>query len=103
MRAAPKCRLHLTESGMLSSRGESLIELIVALVLLEIAGTLALAGALSVERAGHRADLGAAVDRQRWEQYRQAEVAPPCSAAPQPTVVTQTFPATSERPLLTIS
>lgn len=79
-------------------RGESLIELIVALVLLEIAGTFALAAALSIEHVGRRASAGAAQDRARWESYRAAEVAPWCVEMGTPTAVPFPLPASPERP-----
>ena len=81
-----------------SRRGESLIELIVALILLEVAGTLALAAALSIERVGRRASAGAAQDRARWESYRAAEVAPGCIEATTPSAVPFSLPASPERP-----
>ena len=83
-----------------SRRGDSLIELLVALVLLEIAGTFALAAALSIERASRRAALGAARDQARWESYRAAEVAPACVGAVTPTAVPFALPATPERPAM---
>lgn len=81
-------------------RGDSLIELLVALVLLEIAGTFALAAVLSIERASRRAALGAAQDRARWESYRAAEVSPACIQTGNPTVVPFSLPATPERPAM---
>ena len=84
----------------LTRRGESLIELIVALVILEIAGTFTLAAVLSIERAGRRAALGAAQDRLRWESYRAAEVSPACAGLGPPTAVPFLLPATPERPAL---
>jgi Tfp pilus assembly protein PilV len=81
-------------------RGDSLIELLVALVLLEIVGTLALGAVLSVERANRRAALGAAQDRVRWESYRAAEVSPGCVGAATPTAVPFALPATLERPAM---
>ncbi len=83
-----------------SRRGESLVELIVALVLLEIAGTLALAAALSTERLSRHAAFGSAEDQRRWEVYRAAELAPACTSARAPTAVPLTLPATPDRPAL---
>lgn len=83
-----------------SRRGDSLIELLVALVLLEIAGTFALAAALSIERVSRRAALGAVQDRARWESYRAAEVSPACVRASSPTVVPFSLRATPERPAM---
>ena len=80
--------------------GESLIELIVALVLLELAGTFALAGALAIERVGRHSARGAAQDRARWESYRAAEVSPACVGAATPAAVPFTLPATAERPAM---
>ncbi len=82
-------------------RGESLVELIVALVLLELAGTFALAAALSIERVGRRAAAGAVQDRTRWESYRAAEVAPACAGATTPTAVPFQLPAGPGRPATT--
>jgi hypothetical protein len=81
-----------------SRHGESLVELIVALVLLELAGTFALAAAFSAERAGRRVAHGANEDRLRWEQYRTAEIAPACVGAGTPSATVLVFPATPERP-----
>ena len=83
-----------------SRRGESLVELIVALVLLEVAGALALAAALSTERVSRHASLGSAEDQRRWEAYRAAELAPACVTAVTPAAVPLTLPATADRPAL---
>lgn len=83
-----------------SRRGESLVELLVALLILEVAGILALTGALTLERLGRHARDGGSTDRARWEGYRAAEVAPACTGAGAPTAVALTLPATAERPVL---
>jgi Tfp pilus assembly protein PilE len=85
---------------LLTRRGESLVELIVALVVLELAGTMALAAALTIERSGRRAAAGAAEDRSRWERYRAVEVAPACAGSTAPLAVPLDLPSTPERPAL---
>jgi len=82
------------------ARGESLIELIVALVLLEIVGATALAAALTVARIDRHAAAGTADDATRWHDYRVAETAPDCAAALVPDTLPLSFPATPDRPPL---
>jgi hypothetical protein len=81
-------------------RGESLIELIVALVILELAGAAALATALAVERFDRHAARGAADDAARWQSYRERETLPACTGAPAPDTVALLFPPTPDRPSL---
>lgn len=81
-------------------RGESLIELIVALVILELAGAAALAAALAVERFDRHAARGAADDAARWQSYREREILPSCTGAPAPDTIAISFPATPDRPSL---
>jgi hypothetical protein len=80
-----------------SRRGDSLVELIVALFLLEVAGAAALAVALSSERAGRHAALGGAADAARWQIYRTAETAPICITAVVPVAESLALPATGTR------
>jgi len=82
------------------ARGESLIELIVALVILEIVGATALAAALTVARIDRHAVAGAVDDATRWHDYRAAETAPGCLAASAPDTIPLSFPATPDRPPL---
>jgi Tfp pilus assembly protein PilV len=79
-------------------RGESLIELIVALVILELIGATALAGALAVERLDRHAARGTADDAARWQSYRARETLPSCTGAPAPDTIALFFPATPDRP-----
>jgi hypothetical protein len=79
-------------------RGESLVELIVALVLLELAGAAALATALTAERLDRHATRGAAVDAMRWESYRALETLPSCTGSPAPDTIAILFPVTPDRP-----
>lgn len=81
-----------------SRRGESLIELIVALVLLELAGSLALATALTAERLARHAAAVSATDADRWQRYRTRELLPECVAALAPDTVPLRFPPTPDRP-----
>ncbi|MEP6590943.1 MAG: hypothetical protein ABJC19_07155 [Gemmatimonadota bacterium] len=82
-------------------RGMSLVELVVALLLLEIAGLAALTAALTADRLGRRAAVGSATDRERWERYRAAEVLPSCRGAAVPDSTVLRFAATEERDSLT--
>jgi Tfp pilus assembly protein PilV len=79
-------------------RGESLIELIVALVILEVVGAASLAAALAVERLGRHAAHGAADDAARWHDYRARETEAACAGAPVPDSVPLVFPQTTDRP-----
>lgn len=81
----------------MSRRGESFIELLVALLILEVAGAAALAAAFTAERFGRHATAGAAVDAARWRDYRTAETMLACAGAPVPDTVTLLFPATPDR------
>lgn len=80
------------------SRGESLVELLVALIILEIAGAAALATALTAERLGRHAQSGGIADAIRWQAYRQAERDSSCTAMPLPDSVALDFAATADRP-----
>jgi hypothetical protein len=83
-----------------SRRGESLVELVVALVVLEIAGVASLAAALAAERLGRHAVAGSIVDAARWHDYRVREADTACVAAGTPDSVPLVFPDTPERPAL---
>ena len=87
---------------MLLRRGASLVELVVALLLLELAGAAALAAALTADRLGRRAGRGTAVDAARWEEYRRAETAASCRGEPAPRLTALQFPATPERESLAV-
>ncbi|HEY3933614.1 MAG TPA: hypothetical protein VGL65_03270 [Gemmatimonadales bacterium] len=90
---------------MLSSsrQGDSLIELIVALVLLECIGAAALATALAVERLDRHAMGGAMTDAARWEEYRDAETGSTCAGTDTPDTGATVFPATADRPALSVT
>lgn len=81
-------------------RGESLIELIVALVVLELIGAAALGAALAAERIGRRGAAGGAEDAARWQAYRAVETDSACHAALRPDTIPLRFGATPERPAL---
>ncbi len=83
-----------------SRRGESLVELIVALVMLEIVGAAALAATLAAERLGRHAVAGSTADAARWHDYRARETDPACVAAATPDSVPLVFLATPERSAL---
>ena len=81
-----------------SRRGDSLVELIVALLILELVGAAALAAALTVERLGRHASQGAAEDAERWRSYREAETQPACVNLSAPDTVSLVFPPSPDRP-----
>ena len=83
-----------------SLQGESLVELIVALVILEIVGAAALAAALTVARVNRHAANGAADDAARWHDYRAAEASTGCIDAVRPDSVPLRVLATADRPPL---
>jgi Tfp pilus assembly protein PilV len=84
----------------LGRRGESLIELIVALVILEVVGASSLAAALAIERLGRHASHGSADDAARWHDYRAAETRVGCAQATAPDSIPLVFPLTADRPAL---
>lgn len=65
-------------------RGTSLVELIVALLLLELAGAMALVGAVTVRRVDRRTAQRSAAQEARWARYHEAELAPACTEAGSP-------------------
>ena len=81
-------------------RGASLLELLVAFLILELTAAAALAGAITLERLRRHAERGATTDAARWEAYRLAERAPACVGAVTPVAVPTTFISTVERPTL---
>lgn len=81
--------------------GTTLVECLVAITLLAIAGSTVLATLLTAERLGQRAAAGSATDRLRWETARAAAAAPACRHATTPQAVPLTFPATAQRAPLT--
>jgi hypothetical protein len=83
-----------------STRGDSIIELIVALVILEVVGAAALAGAVTAEHLNRRATVAEATDVLRWQDYRTAELTHSCVTAASPDTVPLLFPATPQRPAL---
>jgi hypothetical protein len=81
--------------------GTSLVEVIVALTILTIAGAATHAALILTERMGRQAGAGTVTDRLRWETVQAAAAAPACRMATAPTAVALMLPATSERPALT--
>jgi len=85
-----------------STRGDSLIELIVALVILEVVGTAALAVAFTVERLSRHATAASATDAARWRDYRTAETRDSCVNAAAPDSLPIRFPQVDDRPRLDV-
>ena len=81
-------------------RGESLMELLVALVILEVVGATSLAAALAVERLNRHAERGGTTDAARWHDYRARETLTGCADAATMDSVPLVFPATADRPAL---
>jgi Tfp pilus assembly protein PilV len=85
---------------MHTTRGFSLIEAVVALVILEVAILATVAALLQVELLRRRAAGGAAADAARWQAWHNALSAPSCRGAAAPAAVPLTLPSTAFRPAL---
>lgn len=85
---------------LLSRRGDSLVELIVALLILELVGGAALATALVAERLSRHATNGAGDDDGRLAEYRARETDSACVSLASPDTGVLDLPATSDRPAL---
>lgn len=86
----------------MARRGTSLVELLVALLLLQLVGTAALATAFLATRLAARAHRGIATDRLRRETLHAIAAAPACRTATPATTLSVTFPASPEREALTV-
>lgn len=84
----------------MARQGFSLVELMVALVILEFVGAGALAAVLTANRLSRRTAAGQAVDAARWAAYRQAEADPSCRDAATAGTRALVFAATAERAAL---
>src|SRR5690606_19440583 len=82
--------------------GTSLVEVLVALTILTIAGAATHGALLLTERLGRQAASSSATDRLRWETVQAAANAPACRNAPAPAAVPLILPATTHRPALTV-
>lgn len=81
--------------------GTSMVEVLVALTILTIAGAATHSALLLTERLGRQAAAGSATDRLRWETVQAAATAPACRTATTPSAIALTLPATPDRPALT--
>lgn len=86
----------------MARRGASLVELLVALLLLQAIGTAALATAFFATRLVARAQRGIVTDRLRREALHGMAAAPACRTAVPPMVLDVTLPATPERAALAV-
>jgi len=77
--------------------GLSLVELVVAVLLIELAAVAALGTMLRVERQAQRTARGATADLARWHAYHQAWRSAPCTGG-SPLAVLLDLPATPDRP-----
>lgn len=80
--------------------GFTLVELLVAMLLVELVAVAALAALLTAHRLERHSRRAAATDLARQSTLRLLRQAPGCRAAAQPTVLPLVFPATAERPAL---
>lgn len=85
---------------MRGTSGFSLIEAVVALVILEVAVVVTIGALLQVELLRRRASGGAAADAARWQAWHGAQHATTCRAATVPAAVPLTLPASTNRPVL---
>lgn len=86
----------------LPHRGVTLAEMLVALLLLQLAGLGALSAALTADRIGRRVGLAARTDGERWAALRTAETAPGCADSGAARVGSVTWPANAVRPSATL-
>ncbi len=84
-----------------SRQGFSLVELLVCLLLLELAGVAALTTAITSYRLTRTVAAGSATDRGRLEAVRAAAASVACRSATVPTVSAIALSGTPERPPLT--
>jgi hypothetical protein len=84
-------------------RGASLLELLVALLLLELIGLGALTAALTADRIGRRLGLATTTDAERWSRLRAAETDPGCVDSLAPRLGSVEWPASGGRPGATLS
>ncbi len=80
--------------------GTSLVEVVVALAILTIAGVATHSALVLTERLGRKAASGSTADRLRWETVQAAAASPACRTAPVPTAIALTLPVTPDRPAL---
>ena len=84
-------------------RGASLLELLITVVLVEMAVLGLTAAVLAAGRAGRRLDQGRQVDLARRETVARATADSGCRAAAAPAAVELRLPATASRPAITVS
>ncbi len=82
--------------------GTTLTELLVALLLLELAGLGALSAALTADRIGRRVGLASRTDAERWASRRAGEVAAACADTAAPRLGAVPWPGNAVRPAATV-
>jgi type II secretory pathway component PulJ len=82
--------------------GTSLLEMLVALVLLELLAVGTMHAVLQTQRIARRVAAGGAVDVARLEAVRQAAAAPDCRDAAEPRVASINLPAAAQRPAMVV-
>lgn len=84
-------------------RGATLLELLVALLLLELIGLSALSAALTADRIGRRLGLATQTDTERWARLRAAEVDAGCADTMPPRLGAVAWTAAPDRPAASIA
>ncbi len=84
-------------------RGTSLIELLITVILVELAVLGLTAAVLAASRASRRLDEGKQVDSARREAVARATADSGCRAAAVPAAVRLLLPATAARPAITVT
>ena len=82
--------------------GTSLIELLVALVLLDLLALATLHSVLATQRIARGVAAGAAIDMTRLETFRFAAADPGCRDAPSATLRALSLAAHANRPAMTV-
>lgn len=85
-----------------SRHGVTLAEMLVALLLLQLAGIGALAAALTADRIGRRVGLAGRTDAERWAALRAAEIAAGCADSGAARSGTVVWPSNAVRPAATL-
>ncbi|MEO5826043.1 MAG: hypothetical protein ABIR59_09160 [Gemmatimonadales bacterium] len=83
-------------------RGVSLVELVVAVLLLNVVTMASLSAMLAVERMSRDTTARSRVDAERWQAWHNSERAPACVSGP-PAAASLVLPATPGRAPLALT
>ncbi len=87
---------------MSARRGVSLVELVVAVLLLNVVIMASLSAMLAVERISRDSTARSSVDAERWQAWHDSERAPACASGP-PAAIPLTLPASPGRAPLALA